>query len=196
MTIVNLPENDYQSSGTHPWCAYCFRILDPEDRQVDLRKFVQCTHCASYYHANCWQKNSSCIKCRGSDAITVDNLLYLPSTIKAKPVQAAVVKPSAIYYYVAGNAYEVPSFVFEHVIPAYEYWRPRVQATLLIWHTKAKEITREGLVRASRHSIVRENFPQIQRFIQLHLHILTQILVYTFYVITFLLIRLLLRLTF
>lgn len=196
MTLVNLPENDHQSSGAHPWCAYCFKGLDHEDRQVELRKFVQCTHCASYYHATCWQKSSSCVKCRGSDAKIVNNLLYLPSTMKTKPVEATMVKPSRIYYYLAGSAYEVPSYVLEKVIPAYVYWRPRVQATLLIWHTKAKEMICEGLVQASHHSIVSENFPQIQHFIQLRLDILTRILVYTFYVIAFLLIRLLLRLIF
>lgn len=196
MTLVNLPEKDHGVPATRQWCAYCFGVLNPEDKQIERRAFVQCTHCQSRYHANCWRQSERCAKCGEHEAMPFNDLLRLPPSTNIQPVQAAIVKPSTVFYYFAGNTYEVPPFILENIIPAYEYWRPRLQSTLHIWHTKAKESIQARLVQASQHLLAQEQVSQIGQFIQMHLAVLTQILVYLFYVVVFLLVRLLLRLIF
>ena len=196
MTLIHMSETANRVTDGYQSCAYCFGRLDPEDRQFERREFVQCTHCRSYYHAICWHQSTPCVKCGENDAITFKELFYLPPNSIPQPVQAATVKPSAVFYYLAGNAYAVPPFMLEHVVPAYGYWRPRLQAMLHVWHSKAKEIIQSSLLKVSQHLLVQEQVSQIGQFIQTHLAVLTQILVYLSYVVIFLLVRLLLRLIF
>ena len=196
MTLVNLPENDYRVVDTRQWCAYCFGVLNSEDEQVERREFVQCPQCQNRYHVNCWRQSERCVKCGEHAAMTFNELLRLPPITNTQLVQAAMVKPSTVFYYFAGSAYKVPPFILENIVPAYEYWHPRLQATLHSWHTKTQESIQNGLIQASQQLLAQDRVPQIGQFIQVHLDILTRILVYVFYTIAFLLIRLLLRLIF
>jgi len=196
MTLVNLPEIAYGVADTRHWCAYCFGVLNSEDEQVERREFVHCIQCQSRYHTNCWHQSERCVKCGAHDTMTFIELLCLSSVINTQPVQAARVKPSTVFYYFAGSAYEVPPFILEKIVPEYEYWYPRIQATLRLWHTKAKESIQNGLIQASQQLLAQERASQIGQFVQSHLDVLTRILVYICYVIAFLLVRMLLRLIF
>jgi hypothetical protein len=111
-------------------------------------------------------------------------------------VQAVAAKPSAVFYYLAGTAYPVPPFVFEQVLPAYEYWRPRLQTTLALWHSNVKETCRSTLLMAMHYLLTQERFSPIGQWIQAHLALLTQILAILCYIVAFWLVRLLLRLIF
>jgi len=193
MTLVNLPEKDQGVTDPRHWCIYCFGVLDPNDEQVERRKFAQCTHCQSRYHANCWHQSEQCVQCGEHDAMTLNKLLRLPPVTNPQPMQAAMVKPSTVFYYVAGSAYEVPTFVLEKIVPEYEYWRPRIHATLRTWHAKTKESIQHGLIQAAQQLLAQDQTAQIGQLIQTHLDTLTPILVYIFYVIVFLLVWLLLR---
>lgn len=193
MTLVNLPENSHRIPDPRQWCAYCFGILDPEDRRAELRKFVQCTHCKRCYHAKCWRQSEQCVKCDEHDAVVLNNLLRMPAIVNPQPVYATMVKPSAIFYYVAGIAYEMPTFVLEKIIPEYEYWKPRIQAALHIWHAKALKSVQNGLIQIAQQLRARDKASPIGEFIQTHLATLTPILVYIFYAVAFMLVWLLLR---
>lgn len=196
MLLTTMAATPSSITDAYQWCAYCFVRLDPEDHQVERRAFVQCTHCQSHYHASCWQQSVQCVKC-GEDAVMpCNNLALLPTPRAMQPVQAVTVKPSAIFYYLGGSAYAVPPFVLEQLVPAYEYWQPRLQTKLTTWHGQAQAISQNALLAFAQQWLAHERFASMVQFIHAHLAVLTQLLVYLFYAGAFWVIRLLLRLIF
>ena len=55
-------------------CKDCFKTLDPNDPDEELRTFVKCTGCGAEYHAVHWERIGKCLACSGTAAIplTVD----------------------------------------------------------------------------------------------------------------------------
>ena len=42
-------------------CTYCFRTLDSQDEQAELRDFIRCDLCGALYHSWCWQETGQCL---------------------------------------------------------------------------------------------------------------------------------------
>lgn len=45
------------------YCAYCFKTLDPMDREVEKRSFVECSGCGMVFHEKCRTKVDHCPQC-------------------------------------------------------------------------------------------------------------------------------------
>jgi hypothetical protein len=89
-------------------CAHCFYTLDPNDAQVDRRKFVMCTKCRAAYHFDC--QKQSCMACGASQFEQVDVVpppplntqVRRPATIKS--VQISLPKQRGAWDYLFDNA--------------------------------------------------------------------------------------------
>ena len=58
------------------WCYYSFEVLDPDNPNLELRDFVQCQMCHAesrqvFYHAIHWNSLQKCLRCRGTEAMSV-----------------------------------------------------------------------------------------------------------------------------
>ena len=78
-------------------CYYCFKTLDPQDQQEELRTFVKCNHCGTIYHTVCWRQCENCPRCGEgqSEPVDVSRPASLRTVIKTR---ALSIKPSTIVY--------------------------------------------------------------------------------------------------
>ena len=79
--------------NTRPGCEYCFKVLDPRDKQSSLRTFVKCSRCGSVYHTTCWQLSGVCLRCNSdlAKAVKIAPPSRLKIVTKTKPIP---IKPS------------------------------------------------------------------------------------------------------
>ncbi len=76
-------------------CYYCFKILDPKDKQDNLQTFVKCLECHHIYHSACWDICGKCSYCGNSEYQSVK--VSRPAPLRAvTKIQAISITPSKI----------------------------------------------------------------------------------------------------
>ncbi len=113
-------------------CYYCFRTLDPQDKQDELQTFIKCGQCDTVYHAVCWCQGEKCLRCDGDQAQPVEIAPPAPLQTEAKP-QALPIKPSAIVYSIGGIVILVPDVIYRDVLPQLTVWRPQIISLARRW---------------------------------------------------------------
>src|SRR5689334_21522736 len=89
-------------------CAYCFYTLDPNDVEVDRRKFVVCTKCRAAYHSDCQKQN--CMDCGASQFEQVEVAPPPPLSTQVRrpvtinPVQISLPEQRGTWGYLIDNA--------------------------------------------------------------------------------------------
>ena len=78
-------------------CYYCFKTLDPQDKQDEFRTFVKCSHCGTIYHTVCWCQCEDCPRCGEGQAEPVNTSRPAPLRAVTK-TRALPTKPSIIVY--------------------------------------------------------------------------------------------------
>lgn len=91
-------------------CYYCFKTLDPKDKQDKLRTFVQCQQCGILYHEQCWHTAGHCPRCESDEAHPKNITSPAPVRTVTK-THALPITPSAIVYIDAeGQSYNIPAW--------------------------------------------------------------------------------------
>lgn len=78
-------------------CNYCFKTLNPNDKDVSLQKFISCQECSATYHAICWDHIRKCSNCNSSHVQEKKVINVAPMAPQTKK-RAMTIKPSAIFY--------------------------------------------------------------------------------------------------
>ncbi len=87
-------------SGIRHGCYHCFETLDPKDKRVEFRSFLECKNCRAHYHKVCWNKNEICLRC--------GHKFPHPIEIPAPPLPKAILKTQALPSITSPKSWIIP----------------------------------------------------------------------------------------
>lgn len=104
-------------SSELPGCCYCFRTLDPQDKDRKLRIFVKCDQCNAIYHTVCRTQIEKCLNC-GNDQTQPIEISSRTPLLTVTKMNAIPIEPSALAFSTGRRGIVVPTFIYKELLPA------------------------------------------------------------------------------
>lgn len=100
-------------------CYYCFKTLDPHDKDEQKRSFVQCNDCETPYHTVCWNQNEECLYCNKKHSKPIQ-ISPPPSFQEITKTNTMHVKASSLAIVLGNINIVVPESIYIHVFPIFQ----------------------------------------------------------------------------